>query len=67
MICDRDIWYAAVLVIKRYDDEALLAAAARASEQLEAGDLPAAAVWHQIMDCIERIQAPEPMDGEVLQ
>jgi len=38
MISDIDIWRAALLMLKRYGDDAMLEAAARADEPLAASD-----------------------------
>jgi len=64
MIPDRDIWAAALLMVKRYGDDALLEAAARADQLLEDGDWQGAATWHRILDAVERLQATEPAEGE---
>jgi hypothetical protein len=45
MTPDRDVWTAAVLLVKRYGDDATLEAAARAEQLLEDGD-PVAAAYH---------------------
>jgi hypothetical protein len=40
----------------------------RAPDQLqEDGDMAGAAVWHRIIDCIERLQATKPAEGEKVQ
>ena len=38
MIDDRDVWAAALLMVKRYGDDAMGEAAARADQLLEDGD-----------------------------
>jgi hypothetical protein len=65
MIPDRDIWYAAVLMVKRYGDDAMQAAA-RADQLQEDGDMASATTWHRILNAIERLQATKPSDGEAL-
>jgi hypothetical protein len=67
MSSDRDIWAAALLMVKRYGDDAVMEAAARAGELLEAGDLEGCAIWHRILDAIERLQATKPAEGEKVQ
>ena len=57
MISDRDVWTAALLMVKRYGDDAMLEAAGRADELLDAGDTAGAEVWHRILNAIERLQA----------
>ena len=64
MISDRDIWAAAMLMIKRYGADATLEAAARADQLLEEGARHGAATWHRILDAFERLQAPKPAEDE---
>jgi hypothetical protein len=64
MIDDRRIWDAAVLFVKRYGNEAMAEAAARADERTEEGDWGAANTWHRILDAIERLLAKAPAEGE---
>jgi hypothetical protein len=45
LIPDGDVWAAALLMVKRYGDDAMLEAAARAEQLLEDGD-PVAAAYH---------------------
>jgi Family of unknown function (DUF6961) len=64
MISDRDVWAAALLMVKRYKADAMLEAAARADRLLEEGDPLGAATWHRILDAIERLQAQKPAEDE---
>jgi len=64
MIPDRDVWVAAVLMVKRYGDDAMLEASERADQLTEDGDWEGANSWHRILDAIERLQAKAPADGE---
>jgi hypothetical protein len=64
MICDREIWQCALLMVKRFGDDALLEAAARADELLENGDMIGSETWHRILNAIERLQATKPGEGE---
>jgi hypothetical protein len=64
MIPDRDVWAAAVLMVKRYADDAMLEAAERADQLLDEGDMAAAETWHRILNAIERLQAKVPAEGE---
>ena len=64
MIPDRDIWTAALLMLKRYGDDALLEAAERVDQMLEEGDMAGAETWHRILNAIERLQAKAPAEGE---
>jgi hypothetical protein len=45
MISDRDIWAAALLIVKRYGDDAMLEAAERADQMLDEGDVAGAETW----------------------
>jgi triphosphoribosyl-dephospho-CoA synthetase len=64
MIDDRDVWQAAVLLVKRYGDDAMIEASERADQLLEKGDMVGAETWHRILDAIERLQAQKPAEGE---
>jgi hypothetical protein len=50
--------------VKRYGDDAMLEAAARADQLQEEGDWQSALTWHRIPDAIERLQAKAPAEGE---
>ena len=45
MISDRDIWAAALLIVKRYGEDAMLEATARADQLLDEGDLAGTETW----------------------
>jgi hypothetical protein len=64
MIDDRDVWQAAVLLVKRYGDDAMLEASERADQLLDEGEMAGAEVWHRILNAIERLQAKAPAEGE---
>jgi hypothetical protein len=66
LISDRDIWTAALPMVKRYKADGMLGAAARADQLQEDGDWQGALVWHRILDCIERIQATKPAEDEAV-
>jgi hypothetical protein len=57
MISDRDVWTAALLMVKRYKADAMLEAAARADKLLGEGDMAGCEAWHRILNAIERVQA----------
>jgi triphosphoribosyl-dephospho-CoA synthetase len=63
VISDRDDWAAALLIVKRYGDDAMLEASERADQLLEDGDMAGAETWHRILDAIERLQAKAPAEG----
>jgi len=58
-IADLDIWRSAMVMVKRYGDDATLEAAARADELMERGDMVGCTTWR-----IERLQAKAPAEGE---
>jgi hypothetical protein len=58
--------YAALLMVKCYGDDAMLEASMRADQLMEEGDMAGAEVWHRILNAIERLQATEPADDEVV-
>ena len=64
VISDLDIWRAALLMVKRYGEDTMLEAAARADKLQEDGDWQGALTWHRILDAIERLQAKAPAEGE---
>ena len=55
MISDRDLWQAALAMVRRYGGDAMLEAATRADQLTEEGDSHGAVQWHRGLDCIERI------------
>jgi triphosphoribosyl-dephospho-CoA synthetase len=57
MIDDRDVWQAALLIVKRYGDDAMLEASERADQLLDEGDMAGAETWHRILNAIERLKA----------
>ena len=59
MISDRDVWQAALLIVKRYGDDAMLEASERADQMLDEGDMA-------ILNALERLQATKPADGEAV-
>jgi len=60
MISDLDIWRSAVAMVKRYGDDAMLEAAARADQLMDEGDMAGCTTWQRILDAIERLQAKAP-------
>jgi hypothetical protein len=48
MIRDRDVWTAALLIVKRYGEDAILEASERADQLLDEGDMAGAATWHRM-------------------
>ena len=66
MTSDLDLYRAGNLLRKRHGDEAVIHAAMRADELLDAGDLDGVAVWRRIIRAIEELQRKEPRDGEAV-
>jgi hypothetical protein len=64
VISDRSIWAAALALVRRYDDDALLQAVERGTRLLSDGDFDGAVAWYRIIDAIERLQAPAPGSHE---
>jgi hypothetical protein len=64
LIDDRGIWAAALLMVTRYGDDAVLEAVKRGKRLLEEDDLEGAVNWHRILSAIERLQAKGPAEGE---
>jgi triphosphoribosyl-dephospho-CoA synthetase len=42
---------AALLIVKRYGDDAMLEASERADQLLDEGDMAGAEVWHKDLEC----------------
>ena len=66
MIPDIDIFRAASVIIKQYDEAAPIHAAMRADAMLEAGDLDGLAVWKRILRVVEDLQRKAPKSGEAV-
>ena len=60
MILEIDIWRAANLMLKRYDDEADIESAIRAEELAAAGNWVGEAVWRRIIDAIGQLENTTP-------
>jgi hypothetical protein len=66
LIPDIDIWRAAMAMLKRYGDDAMLEACTRADHALEDGDWQGSLTWHRIIDALERLMAKGPAEGEMV-
>ena len=64
MISDVDIWCAAMAMVKRYGDGAMLEAAVRTDQMLAACDWEGVCTGRRILHAIERLQAKAPAEGE---
>ena len=64
LIPDRHVWRAALAIVKRYGDDAMLEAAERVDQLLDEGDMAGAETWHRILNAVERLQAQAPAEGE---
>ena len=64
MISDPEIWRAAQLIIKLHREDALLVAAQRFVEFVDADDVCGAAVWKGVMQAVDELQRIKPKVGE---
>jgi len=60
VIPEIDIWRAAILMQKRFGDDAELESARRADELWESGDIAGAAVWRRIIDAVGQLANTTP-------
>jgi hypothetical protein len=60
VIPEIDIWRAAILMLKRYGENAHMQSAARADELAADGDHDGAAVWRRITDAVARLANSTP-------
>jgi hypothetical protein len=67
MISERDVWRAAVAMVRRYGGNARVESAVRVVALNQDGDLQGSAAWHRVMVAIERLQASRPSPGETIQ
>ena len=58
MIDDRDVWQAAVPLVKRYGADAMLEEMVSPFGGLPDGDMAGAETWHRILNAIERLHPP---------
>ena len=61
---DVDIYRSAKLLIEQHGQDALIEAAVRANELLDAGDFDGQAVWLQIREAV--LELLKPGDGETV-
>ncbi len=64
MVDDTDVYRSAKLLVEQHGADALLEAALRADELLDAGDLDGRAVWLRIRKAV--LELLKPGDGEVV-
>ena len=60
MISEIDVWRAAVLMMKRYSDNAPIESGKRADEFANSGDDAGAAIWRRIENAAEKLAATTP-------
>jgi hypothetical protein len=58
MMSETEVWYAAVLVVKRYGDDAMTEAAQRADDLSDAGDIAGCETWHRILNVPSGLAMP---------
>jgi hypothetical protein len=66
MISERDIYAAANIFIKRYNEDAAIEAAKRADQLMAAGDMDGCGVWQRIVKAIRELQSTEKPAGSVV-
>jgi hypothetical protein len=62
---EKEIYYAAAVMMKFYGADADVEAAQRTVESLESGDLECAATWRRILRAIQMMQSG-PQEGELV-
>jgi hypothetical protein len=67
MINDRDIWKAALAMVRRYGDKARLEAITRMIAAYEDGSHEPVLIWDRVIRAIDRLQTTEPLPGEHVQ
>ncbi len=67
MTSDLDIWRSAQALVKQHGPDALIHAAMRADELLEAGDLDGCAVWKRILRAVGELLSKERLEGATVQ
>ena len=66
MTGDKDIYRSAKLLIDRHGDDAVIHAAMRADEMLEASDLDGLATWNRIIRAIDELRSGKrPRDATI--
>jgi hypothetical protein len=60
VISEIDVWRAAVLMMKRYGDNAPIESGKRADDLANAGDDAGAAIWRRIEDVVEKLASTTP-------
>jgi len=66
-VADEDVWRAALLMIKRYGDNAVMEAAIRSNAALEQGDMFNYDLWFAVMAAIQSGRfGNSSKDGEVI-
>ena len=63
MTSDIEIYRSAKLLIDRHGDDAVIEAAMKADQMLEAGDLDGLATWNRILRAIEELRAGKRPEG----
>lgn len=66
MTSDLDIYRAAKELIKQHGEDALIHAAMRADELLDAGDMDGLAVWKRILAAVEELQSKKLPEGAIV-
>jgi hypothetical protein len=64
VIPDRDVWQAALAMVRKYGDRAMLEADRRPDQLQDDDDWECAFWWHRILNAIERLQGRPPAEDE---
>jgi hypothetical protein len=65
MFSGHEIWQIALLIVKRYEEDAMLKVAARADQLQEHGDWESPVIWHRIVTAIERSRGRRRLIGKI--
>jgi hypothetical protein len=64
VLSDREVWAAALLMVKRYRTNAATQAANRAEALLSENDSDGVVDWVRVIKAIEKLQTMAPAEGE---
>ena len=64
MLTERDIYATAMVMVRRYGDDAGAEAAQRSDQLLGDGNMAGAAVWRRVVTAVEELARQAPREGE---
>jgi hypothetical protein len=65
-VSEVDVWRAAHLMVKIFDEDASTQAALRSDPALDAGDMKNHRLWLGVMHTVNELQRTKRLDGEIL-